>query len=293
MNQKELEKYIATRPSAKESDGAWKRFVDKNKRIEQLEKLKNFQHPAEKNNGVKYVGTRSDKPAYIEQHPAEKYYEGRMNEIEKKGQSYLVKHLNKTDPVLENRGKQTVAINHTANKVLNNQVKKGNIKKEDLMLQPDKNGLLTNKSKTIAMRDSFMAKQFNNALGVNDYPTEATPEQFGKLAERLEKDRQMRGAPTNVERFEKNFNNINSQKSQYPGMKTWEKKKISKPTEPVKIDLATYTPFVPIEIPKKDPEYLRAERNFNQTLENNRLEKERIATTGIAGLVGGDPKYGK
>ena len=65
-----------------------------------------------------------------------------MNEIEKKGQSYLVKHLNKTDPVLENRGKQTVAINHTANKVLNNQVKKGNIKKEDLMLQPDKNGLI-------------------------------------------------------------------------------------------------------------------------------------------------------
>ena len=288
MNQKELEKYIATRPSAKESDGAWNRFVKANKE-------------AEKNNGVKYVGTRSDKPAYIEklekfgiensQHPAEKYYEGRMNEIEKKGQSYLVKHLNKTDPVLENRGKQTVAINHTANKVLNNQVKKGNIKKEDLMLQPDKNGLLTNKSKTIAMRDSFMAKQFNNALGVNDMPTEATPEQFGRLAENLERNRQQQGKPTNIKEFGYAFNE--NKKAQYPGMKTWEKKKISKPTEPVKIDLATYTPFVPIEIPKKDPEYLRAERNFNQTLENNRLEKERIATTGIAGLVGGDPKYGK
>ena len=214
-----------------------------------------------------------------------------MNEIEKKGQSYLVKHLNKTDPVLENRGKQTVAINHTANKVLNNQVKKGNIKKEDLMLQPDKNGLLTNKSKTIAMRDSFMAKQFNNALGVNDYPTEATPEQFGRLAENLERNRQQQGKPTNLKEFGYAFNE--NKKAQYPGMKTWEKKKISKPTEPVKIDLATYTPFVPIEIPKQDPEYLRAERNFNQTLENNRLEKERIATTGIAGLVGGDPKYGK
>ena len=258
MNQKELEKYIATRPSAKESDGAWNRFVKANKE-------------AEKNNGVKYVGTRSDKPAYTEQHPAEKYYEGRMNEIEKKGQSYLVKHLNKTDPVLENRGKQTVAINHTANKVLNNQVKKGNIKKEDLMLQPD--------------------KQFNNALGVNDMPTEATPEQFGRLAENLERNRQQQGKPTNLKEFGYAFNE--NKKAQYPGMKTWEKKKISKPTEPVKIDLATYTPFVPIEIPKKDPEYLRAERNFNQTLENNRLEKERIATTGIAGLVGGDPKYGK
>ena len=278
MNQKELEKYIATRPSAKESDGAWNRFVKANKE-------------AEKNNGVKYVGTRSDKPAYTEQHPAEKYYEGRMNEIEKKGQSYLVKHLNKTDPVLENRGKQTVAINHTANKVLNNQDKKVNIKKEDLMLQPDKNGLLTNKSKTIAMRDSFMAKQFNNALGVNAYPTDATPEQFGRLAENLERNRQQQGKPTNLKEFGYAFNE--NKKAQYPGMKTWEKKKISKPTEPVKIDLATYTPFVQIEIPKKDPEYLRAERNFNQTLENNRLEKEKNATTGIAGLVGGDPKYGK
>ena len=265
---------------------AWKNFVKANKE-------------AEKNNGVKYVGTRSDKPAYIEklekfgiensQHPAEKYYEGRMNEIEKKGQSYLVKHLNKTDPVLENRGKQTVAINHTANKVLNNQVKKGNIKKEDLMLQPDKNGLLTNKAKTIAMRDSFMAKQFNNALGVNDMPTEATPEQFGRLAENLERNRQQQGKPTNIKEFGYAFNE--NKKAQYPGMKTWEKKKISKPTEPVKIDLATYTPFVPISMPEKDPEYLRAERSFNQTLEKNRLEKEKNATTGIAGLVGGDPKY--
>jgi len=141
----------------------------------------------------------------IDQHPAEKYYEDRMNEIDKKGKSYLVKHLNKTNPVLENRGKQTLAINHTANKVLNNQVKNGNIKKEDLMLQPDRNGLLTNKAKTIAMRDSFMAKQFNNALGVKDYP-EATPEQVGALAERLERSRQMTGGKaTNLKDLENRY----------------------------------------------------------------------------------------
>ena len=169
MKLTDIEKRIATMGDSK-SDGAWKNFVNKN-------------------NGVKYVGTRSDKPAYTEQHPAEKYYDDKMKEIDKKGTSYLSKHLKKAnvinhiektrsdnnDPILENRGKQTIALNHTANKYLNNQVKKGNIKKEDLMLQPDKNGLLTNKSKTIAMRDSFMAKQFNNALGVNDYPTEASP----------------------------------------------------------------------------------------------------------------------
>jgi hypothetical protein len=242
MNQKELEKYIATRPSAKESDGAWKRLQDQQK-----------------------------KPDVI-------------NYIEKKREYY-------NDPILEDRGKQTVAINHTANKYLNNQVKKGNIKKEDLMLQPDKNGLLTNKSKTIAMRDSFMAKQFNNALGVKDMPTEATPEQFGKLAEKLEKDRQMRGTPTNVERFKKNFNNINSKKPQYPGMKTWEKKKVSKPIEPVKIDI-TPTYFPPII--ERDPQMEIAQRKFDRLSKEIKEEKFRNAHAGIAGIVGGDPKfYGK
>ena len=37
-----------------------------------------------------------------------------------------------------------------------------------------------------------MAKQFNRALGVNDEP-QATPEQVGKLAERLERNAQMTG----------------------------------------------------------------------------------------------------
>ena len=53
MKLTDIEKRIATMGDSK-SDGAWKNFVNKN-------------------NGVKYVGTRSDKPAYTEQHPAEKY----------------------------------------------------------------------------------------------------------------------------------------------------------------------------------------------------------------------------
>ena len=60
------------------------------------------------------------------------------------------------------------------------------------MLKQDSNGLMVNKNKTIAIRDSFMAKQFNRALGVNDEP-QATPEQVGKLAERLERNAQMTG----------------------------------------------------------------------------------------------------
>jgi hypothetical protein len=159
------------------------------------------------------------------------------------------------------------------------------------MLTPDKNGLLTNKSKTIAMRDSFMAKQFNNALGVKDMPTEATPEQFGKLAERLEKDRQMRGAPTNVQQFKKNFNNINSQKPKYPGMKTWEKKKVSTPIEPVKIDIRpTYFP----PILEKDPKLEALGRKVFGDAEKSKQEKWNRGHSGIAGIMGGDPKfYGK
>ena len=257
MNKKELEKYIATRPSAKESDGAWKRLQDQQKQLDRLEKLgrENSQHKA----------------------PI-------INYIEKTRADY-------NDPILEDRGKQTVAINHTTNKYLNNQIKKGNIKKEDLMLHPDKNGLLTNKAKTIAMRDSFMAKQFNNALGVNDYPTEASPEQFGALATRLERDRQMRGEPTNVQQFKKNFNNINSQKPKYPGMKTWEKKKVSTPIEPIKIDIRpTYFPPVIEKAPKLEA---LGKKVFGDA-EKDRQEKWNRGHSGIAGIMGGDPKfYGK
>jgi hypothetical protein len=266
MNQKELEKYIATRPSAKESDGAWKRLQDQQKQLDRLEKF-----------GIEQS-----------QHPQDKYFDDKMKEIDKKGTSYLAKHLNKTDPVLENRGKQTLAINHTANKYLNNQVKKGNIKREDLMLHPDKNGLLTNKAKTIAMRDSFMAKQFNNALGVNE--PEATPEQFGALATRLERDRQMRGAPTNVQQFKKNFNNVNSQKPKYPGMKTWEKKKVSTPIEPIKIDIKpTYFP----PVIQKDPKLEALGNKVMADAEKSKQERWERGHSGIAGIMGGDPKYGK
>ena len=96
------------------------------------------------------------------------------------------------NPVLENRGKQTEALVNIANNDLKNQIKKGNIKKEDLMLRQDPNGLMVNGNRTIAVRDSYVAKQFNKALGANDEPM-ATPEQVGKLAERLERNAQMTG----------------------------------------------------------------------------------------------------
>ena len=94
--------------------------------------------------------------------------------------------LVKEDEAMEKRGQQTVALTNTAKGDLRKQIKNGNIKREDMLLKEDDNGLMVNKNRTIAIRDSFIAKQFNRALGVNDEP-QATPEQVGKLAERLER----------------------------------------------------------------------------------------------------------
>jgi len=202
----------------------------------------------------------------------------------------VLDYVNKTiemyedDPV-ETRSRQTVATISTANKILNDQVKKGNIKKDDLILKADPNGLLTNKNKTIAMRDSFMAKQFNRALGVNDEP-EATPKQFGQLAERLEKDRQMRGEPTNVQRFEKNFKNINSQK---PIIKKPIKR--TGPVEPVKINFDNYKPFVMPTRIEEDPRSKIMEARFKEIQQQTHDEKVKRETTGLAGLLGGGKKF--
>ncbi|MBC8302302.1 MAG: hypothetical protein H8E55_41870 [Pelagibacterales bacterium] len=222
------------------------------------------------------------------QHPAEKYYEDRMNAVEKKGQSYLVKHLNKQDLDMNNRGKQTLAFSDAGKKVLKEQIKYGSLKPEDVRLKLNESGLHTNKNRTIAVRDSFVAKAFNDSLGIKpDYPTQASPEAFGKLAENLERDRQSRGAPTNVKEFGRAFNE-NKKGPQYTGMKHWqEKKKISKPTTPVKIDLASYTPFVPIDVPERDPQMIESEKRFNRMVDETRKEKTRINNSGLAGLMGG------
>ena len=163
------------------------------------------------------------------------------------------------DDFVANRGKQTEALIGTTNKHIKEQINKGNIKKEDLILKADKNGLMTNKARTIALRDSFMAKQFNRALGVNDEP-EATPEQVGALAQRLEKNRQMTGAkPTNLKEFENRY--------KQPDKPFIKKKKVVSST-PVKIDFSDFkiTPIPPhlFESNKPDPETERMQRRMDE-----------------------------
>jgi|TARA_B100001059_G_C17791095_1_gene560170 hypothetical protein len=162
------------------------------------------------------------------------------------------------DDYVSKRGEQTIALANTAAKL------KGNINKDDYILKEDGNGLMVNKNKTIAVRDSFVAKQFNRALGAE---TEATPEQFGKLAANLERNRQMQGKATNVNKFKKNFNK--------PVQK--------KPSEPFKFPEFKIDPVLPLSFFKKtapDPELVRLEQKYNQMVSESNQPK------GLPGILG-------
>ena len=181
------------------------------------------------------------------------------------------KKLVKEDEAMEKRGQQTVALTNTAKGELRKQIKNGNINREDMLLKEDDNGLMVNKNRTIAIRDSFIAKQFNRALGVNDEP-QATPEQVGKLAERLERNAQMTGGKGP-------FTKIADNLGKKPIIKKPIKKTPSKPFKfpEFKIDpmpIHTYTPHTP------DPEFLRQERNFNRMVEESNKPK------GLPGILG-------
>jgi hypothetical protein len=163
------------------------------------------------------------------------------------------------DDYVSKRGEQTIALANTAGKL------KGNINKNDYVLKEDGNGLMVNKNRTIAVRDSFVAKQFNRALGAEP---EATPEQFGKLAANLERNRQMQGKGTDVNKFKKNFNKPIQKKT---------------PTKPFKFPEFKIDPVLPISYfkpPPPDPELIRLEQNFNRMLEESNRPK------GLPGILG-------
>ena len=174
------------------------------------------------------------------------------------------KKLVKEDEAMEKRGQQTVALTNTAKGDLRKQIKNGNIKREDMLLKEDDNGLMVNKNRTIAIRDSFIAKQFNRALGVNE--PEATPEQVGRLAESLERNRQMTGAkPTKLNDLKNRYKNKPIQKKLAP-------------LPEFKID-----PVLPVSYFKPtapDPELIKLEQRFNQMVEESNKPK------GLPGILG-------
>ena len=290
----EYEKQIL-RFSNSESKGAWDKFVKDNKTMAQPKKkiepyymqninggiddVNNPRGPITKKfdnkkisalDYIEKVKSSHNKPGPSIQQQVINYSPKKIVDVEKTLEKY-------EDDYVSKRGDQTIALTNTANKL------KGAANKNDYILKEDRNGLMVNKNRTIAVRDSFVAKQFNNALGVEP---EATPEQFGKLAERLEKDRQMRGEPTNVQRFEKNFKNINSKK---PIIKKPIKRSV--PIEPVKINFDDYKPFVmPFRI-EEDPRSKIMEARFKEIQKQTHDEKIKRETSGLAGLIGSGKKF--
>ena len=231
----------------------------------------NPKHRKELNDYLTRPGTSKDMETYVKNTTANNKNPGTF------------KKLVKEDEVMEKRGQQTIALTNTAKGELRKQIKNGNIKREDMLLKEDDNGLMVNKNRTIAIRDSFIAKQFNRALGVNE--PEATPEQVGALATRLERNRQMTGAqPTK----------LNDLKKRYEEPKLFEniidnlgkKKPIKrKPITPVKVDYKEFKidPILPasfFEAPKPDPEFLRQERSFQ------RMVSESNKPKGLPGILG-------
>ena len=114
-----------------------------------------------------------------------------------------------------------------------------------------------------------IVEKYNRSIGVKKEPSYpgATPQQFGKLAERLERNRQQQGKATRVDDFKKGFNKV--------------KKPIKKST-PIKIDIPTVT--IPDPIIKDPQQELRTQR-FNKMVEDLQREKLRQQSSGLAGLI--------
>ena len=108
------------------------------------------------------------------------------------------------------------------------------------------------------------------------YPKQASPEQVGQLAERLERNAQMTGGNG-------------------PFTKVKKKPEIKKPFKPgktsysgFKVDPQLLTPsfYKPVDI-DPDPRSKILEENFKKLVRENEEEKERNANSGIGGLLGG------
>ena len=120
------------------------------------------------------------KRAKDEDHPADEHYMDQLNEIQKKGKSWLVKHLKKEDP--------------TAGAVYTSK--------------------LTQAAYPIpgtSPEEKAAARKILNEYGPvkydkRGYPDKATPKQVGALAERLERDRQMTGSDGRYDKPKKKVN---------------------------------------------------------------------------------------
>jgi len=110
----------------------------------------------------------------------------------------------------------------------------------------------------------------------SSYPKEATPEQVGQLAERLERNRQMTGAaPTKLKDLEARY------KKPKPIVK--KPKEVMPPLEVQTVDMEKLNLIS--QVP--DPETLKLEQKFNEIIRQRQEDDFKNKTTGLAGLLGG------
>ena len=120
------------------------------------------------------------KPAKDEDHPADEHYMDQLNEIQKKGKSWLVKHLKKEDP--------------TAGAVYTSSLTQA--------AYPIPGTSPEEKAAARKILNEYEPVKYDK----RGYPDKATPEQFGAAAERLERDRQMTGSDGRYDKPKKKIN---------------------------------------------------------------------------------------
>ena len=120
------------------------------------------------------------KPAKNEDHPADEHYMDQLNEIQKKGKSWLVKHLKKEDP--------------TAGAVYTSSLTQA--------AYPIPGTSPEEKAAARKILNEYEPVKYDK----RGYPDKATPEQFGAAAERLERDRQMTGSDGRYDKPKKKIN---------------------------------------------------------------------------------------
>ena len=120
------------------------------------------------------------KPAKDEDHPADEHYMDQLNEIQKKGKSWLVKHLKKEDP--------------TAGAVYTSSLTQA--------AYPIPGTSPEEKAAARKILNEYEPVKYDK----RGYPDKATPEQFGAAAERLERDRQMTGSDGRYDKPKKKVN---------------------------------------------------------------------------------------
>ena len=161
FTQKDFEKYITTRPSFKESNGAFQRLVDQQNHLNKLEKL------GIEESQVKHPNYPKKKPDVI-------------NYIEKKREYFNDPIKEKIDPpILKNNLNSKRFVNKTLNKFENRTENK------DVVTFDPTTQLFTDDTRNIAFKTYDQAKRWNDT--VNGQPT-ATPKQVNDLDQRLKRN---------------------------------------------------------------------------------------------------------